>query len=189
MRDPTGIVFFYNEAYVWLCLVWYGNLAFTSRSLFRCQCEQCNDQNLVGALEFRCYREVVVNASVKMCFDGSIERISCIYTQHKENTALTNITVLLQVAPLLRGNRRPKRKRVVQIYRDFVLAIIIFICLSKLQLLFAKQYIISPLFVWFCNLRLPQALSYGVLKTWQLSQHCLHNFLHMSVKLFAEFQK
>ena len=78
--------------------------------LFRCQCGRCSDQNLVGALEFRCCREVV-NASGKMVFDGSIERITCI-TQHEDYTALTNRTVLLQVAPLLKDkDGRTYRRR------------------------------------------------------------------------------
>ena len=51
-------------------------------------------------MEFRCCREIA-NASAKLTFDGSIERISCI-TQHEDYMALTNRTMLLQVAPLLR---------------------------------------------------------------------------------------
>ena len=78
--------------------------------LLRCQCEQCNDMNLVGALEFRCCREVV-HSSGKLVFDGSIERISCI-TQHEDYAALSNRTVLLQVAPLLRNkDGRTYRRR------------------------------------------------------------------------------
>ena len=78
---------------------------------FRCQCQQCNDQNLVGALEFHCCREIA-NASAKLTFDGSIERISCI-TQHGDYMALTNRTMLLQVAPLLRDkDGRTYRRRV-----------------------------------------------------------------------------
>ena len=57
--------------------------------------------NLVGALEFRCCREVV-HSSGKLVFDGSIECISFI-TQHEDYAALSNRTVLLQVAPLLRN--------------------------------------------------------------------------------------
>ena len=45
--------------------------------LLRCQCELCNDMNLVGALEFRCCRKVF-HSSGKLVFDGSIKRISCI---------------------------------------------------------------------------------------------------------------
>ena len=55
---------------------------------------------LVGALEFRCCREVT-NSSAKLMFDGSIERINCI-TKHEDLNAITNRAVLLQVAPLLR---------------------------------------------------------------------------------------
>ena len=54
----------------------------TSTLSFRCQCELCNDENLVGAREFRCCKEVA-NASAKMAFDGSTERITCI-TQHDD---------------------------------------------------------------------------------------------------------
>ena len=82
---------------------------------FRCKCERCNNENLVGALEFRCCREVV-NASAKMVFDRSIERIKCI-TQHEDYGALTNRTVLLQVAPLLRdreGRTYPCRTGVTE---------------------------------------------------------------------------
>ena len=82
----------------------------TSTLSFRCQCELCNDENLVGAREFRCCKEVA-NASAKMAFDGSTERITCI-TQHDDYVALTNRTVLLQVAPLLRDkNGRTYRRR------------------------------------------------------------------------------
>ena len=55
---------------------------------------------LVGALEFRCCREVT-DSSAKLMFDGSIERINCI-TKHEDFNAITNRAVLLQVAPLLR---------------------------------------------------------------------------------------
>ena len=58
-------------------------------------------ETLAGALEFRCCREVV-HASGKMVFDGSIENIECI-TQHEDYAAMSNKTVLLQVAPLLRN--------------------------------------------------------------------------------------
>lgn len=67
---------------------------------YRCKCEQCHDDNLVGALEFRCCREVV-DAVGNMVFDGSIERIKCI-TEHEDYAALSNRTVLLQVGPLLK---------------------------------------------------------------------------------------
>ena len=57
--------------------------------------------DMLFELEFRCRKEVA-NASVKMTFDGSVDTITCI-TQHKDYAALTNRTVLIQVAPLLRG--------------------------------------------------------------------------------------
>lgn len=81
-------------------------LTFTT---FRCQCEQCRDENLAGAREFRCCKEVA-NSSRIMTFDGSGERISCI-TQHEDFMALTNRTVLLQVAPLLRDKEGRKYRR------------------------------------------------------------------------------
>ena len=91
----------------YLFQLWYllnGNL------FFRCQCRQCSDENLAGALEFRCCKEVA-NASAKMTFDGSVERITCI-TQHEDYVALTNRTVLMQVAPLLRDTSgRTYRRR------------------------------------------------------------------------------
>ena len=77
---------------------------------FRCQCGRCSVEHLAGALEYRCCREIA-NASAKMTFDGSIERISCI-TQHEDYMALSNRAVLLQVGPLLRGkDGRSYRRR------------------------------------------------------------------------------
>ena len=90
--------------------------------LLRCQCELCNDMNLVGALEFRCCREVV-HSSGKLVFDGSIERISCI-TQHEDYAALSNRTVLLQAAPLLRnkdGRSYRRRSGVPENEREIIL--------------------------------------------------------------------
>ena len=50
-------------------------------------------------------------ARAKLTFVGSIERLSCV-TQHKDYEALTNRTVLLQVAPLLQDeNGRSYRRR------------------------------------------------------------------------------
>lgn len=66
----------------------------------RCKCEHCRSQNLAGALEYRCCREVL-HASGKMAFDGSIEYIKCI-TEHEDYIAISNKAVLLQVVPLLR---------------------------------------------------------------------------------------
>ena len=67
---------------------------------FRRSCGKCCDENLVGAREFRCCREIG-EAMEKLTFDGSIERISCV-TLHEDFAALTNETVLVQVGPLLR---------------------------------------------------------------------------------------
>ena len=81
-----------------------------SSTCFRCKCKQCNDETLADALEFRCCREVT-NARRQLVFDGSIETISCI-TQHEDYSALTNRTVLLKVAPLLRDQHgRAYRRR------------------------------------------------------------------------------
>ena len=68
-----------------------------------------SDLQLVSALEFRCCREVLV-ARAKLTFDGSIERLSCV-TQHEDYEALTNRTVLLQVAPLLRDKNGRSYRR------------------------------------------------------------------------------
>ena len=77
--------------------------------IFMCQCEHCRDENLVRAREFRCCREVA-NASRILTFDGPIERICCV-TQHEDFIPLTNRTVLLQVAPLLRDKEGRKYRR------------------------------------------------------------------------------
>ena len=74
---------------------------FSYGNSFRCLCEHCHTQNLAGATEYRCCREVV-DASGKMAFDGSIEKIKCI-TEHEDYDAISNKAVLLQVAPLLRN--------------------------------------------------------------------------------------
>jgi len=85
-------------------------LVLTSRILYRCTCNHCNDATLVSAREFRCCREVDCAAG-KLMFDGSIERISCI-TQHSDFLAMTNSTVLRLVAPLLRDrNGRAYRRK------------------------------------------------------------------------------
>ena len=44
---------------------------------FRCKCGHCSDENLNGAMEFRCCRKVVDTIG-NMVFDGSIEHIKCI---------------------------------------------------------------------------------------------------------------
>ncbi|XP_029203196.2 uncharacterized protein LOC114967358 [Acropora millepora] len=75
-----------------------------------CTCRECAVENLAGALEHRCCREIA-QASQKLMFDGSIERVSCI-TQHDDFSPMTNRSVLLQVGPLLRDkNGRGYRRR------------------------------------------------------------------------------
>ena len=81
---------FDREVMIQLCLVF----------LHRCTCRECAVENLAGALEHRCCREIA-QASQKLMFDGSIERVSCI-TQHDDFSPMTNRSVLLQVGPLLR---------------------------------------------------------------------------------------
>ncbi|XP_068689522.1 uncharacterized protein [Montipora foliosa] len=91
-----------------------------------CQCQQCSDQQLEGALEFRCCREVLP-ALRKLTFDGSIERLNCV-TQHEDFEALTNRTVLLQVAPLLRDkNGRGYRRRTGVTENLFCLFVTVFV--------------------------------------------------------------
>ena len=78
--------------------------------VIRCKCEECTVYYLTDAVEYRCCREIA-QASQKLMFDGSIERISCI-TQHEDYSAMTNRSVLSQVAPLLRDrNGRGYRRR------------------------------------------------------------------------------
>ena len=67
-----------------------------------CKCGNCDDEFLIGSLEFRCCREVDA-ACGKLTWDGSIERVSCV-TQHEDFEALVNKTVLLQVGPLLKDH-------------------------------------------------------------------------------------
>ena len=66
----------------------------------RCTCGECAKENLTGALEYRCYKDIV-QIRQKLTFDGSIEHLKCI-TKHGDFSAMTNRTVLLQVGPLLR---------------------------------------------------------------------------------------
>ena len=70
--------------------------------VIRCTCSFCRDELLVGALEYRCCREVLC-AIGKAIFDGSIEQISCI-TQHEDYEPMVNSAVLTMVGPLLRGS-------------------------------------------------------------------------------------
>ncbi|KAJ8245896.1 hypothetical protein GJAV_G00261450 [Gymnothorax javanicus] len=75
-----------------------------------CQCTRCRTEELSGALEYHCCREVVQTQG-KMYFDGSIERLSCI-TEHEGYAAMTNRAVLENVGPLLKDrNGRSYRRR------------------------------------------------------------------------------
>ena len=76
----------------------------------RCSCNFCRDELLVGALEYRCCREVIC-AIGKAIFDGSIDQITCI-TQHEDYNSMINTAVLTMVGPLLRSidGRYYKRK-------------------------------------------------------------------------------
>ncbi|KAK2570389.1 hypothetical protein P5673_005193 [Acropora cervicornis] len=65
-----------------------------------CTCGECAKENLTGALEYRCCKEIV-QIRQKLTFDGSIEHLKCI-TKHSDFSAMTNRTVLLQVGPLLK---------------------------------------------------------------------------------------
>jgi hypothetical protein len=68
---------------------------------------------LVGALEYRCCREVICTIG-KAIFDGSIEKISCI-TQHEDYIAMRNEAVLTMVGPLLRSiDGRPYKRKTGQ---------------------------------------------------------------------------
>ncbi|XP_048585875.1 uncharacterized protein LOC125568239 [Nematostella vectensis] len=66
-----------------------------------CQCQHCAKNELSGALEHRCCREIE-NVQGKLTFDGSIENLSCI-TLHEDYRAMTNKAVLQNVAPLLKA--------------------------------------------------------------------------------------
>ena len=75
----------------------------------RCTCNMCSSETLISAREFRCCREVD-SAVGKLMFDFSIERFSCV-TQHPDYLALTNSTVLKQVAPLLKDKSGKSYRR------------------------------------------------------------------------------
>ena len=76
----------------------------------RCTCGECTKENLAGALEHRCCREIA-EVRQKLIFDGSIARVKCL-TKHDDFGPMINRTVLLQVGPLLRDkNGRGYRRR------------------------------------------------------------------------------
>ncbi|XP_074608758.1 uncharacterized protein LOC141863197 [Acropora palmata] len=112
-----------NHVYLFVNLIKQRNRSvIIALPCFRCNCKQCSDETLADALEFRCCREVT-NAKRQLVFDGSIETISCI-TQHEDYIALTNRTVLLQVAPLLHDqNGRAYRRRTGVHENEFVRAV------------------------------------------------------------------
>ncbi|XP_065059440.1 uncharacterized protein LOC135692765 isoform X1 [Rhopilema esculentum] len=74
-----------------------------------CSCSQCKDELLVGALEYRCCREVHC-AIGKAVFDGTIDGITCII-QHRDYNALVNTEVLMMVGPLLKDSQGRAYKR------------------------------------------------------------------------------
>ncbi|CAB3999732.1 Hypothetical predicted protein [Paramuricea clavata] len=71
-----------------------------------CTCGKCNHLHLVGAREYRCCREVIECVG-KYTYIG--QNVGCI-TDHEDFSSLTNRTVLLEVATLLR-NKDGKRYR------------------------------------------------------------------------------
>ena len=78
---------------------------------YRCMCNKCSVDQLAGSREYRCCWEIL-SAHGKLTFDGSIDRIKCV-TEHDYFVALTNTTVLKQVAPLLkrRDGKSYRRKK------------------------------------------------------------------------------
>ena len=67
---------------------------------YRCMCHKCSIAELTELREYCCCWEIL-SAHGKLTFDGRIDRIKCV-TQHDDFVALTNTTVLKQVAPLLK---------------------------------------------------------------------------------------
>ena len=66
----------------------------------RCTCGKCAKENLRGALEYQCCKEIV-QICQKLTFDGSIGHLKCT-TKHGDFSSMMNRMVLLQVRPLLR---------------------------------------------------------------------------------------
>ena len=82
----------------------YSNLRVSllnSSKFCRCECRNCSTELLSNALEFRCCKEVAA-AMAKLTFEG-LEG-SCIL-DHTDFDALTNVTVLEQVCPLLKDRK------------------------------------------------------------------------------------
>ena len=69
----------------------------TSLYLRGCKCKHCKTENLDGAMEHRCFVELL-NIQRKLVFDGSIENPVCII-QHEEYKAITKKSVLENDVP------------------------------------------------------------------------------------------
>ena len=77
----------------------------------RCNCGRCSWDLLEGALEYRCYTEIL-EAVGKITFEGL--DIPCI-TEHGDYKAMTNTAVIKQAGPLLKDrNCRAYRRRARQ---------------------------------------------------------------------------
>eukprot|EP00794_Sanderia_malayensis_P010408 gene10408-11495_t len=82
-------------------------------------CTQCKDDLLVGALQYRCSREVN-EACRKMVFYGTIDEIPCI-TLDANFLAMTSTEVLSNVGPMLkRRDGRAYRQRAGQNRNEWV---------------------------------------------------------------------
>ena len=71
-----------------------------------CKCGNCRTENLVGAREFRCCKELSP-VLAKLALEGL--EVKCI-REHNEYDPLTHKAVLLNVRPLLRGKDGKKHK-------------------------------------------------------------------------------
>ena len=73
----------------------------------RCKCGNCRIEDLVGAREYRCCKELAP-VLAKLGFEGL--EIKCI-REHEDYDPLTHRAVLINVGPLLRGKDGKKYKR------------------------------------------------------------------------------
>ena len=106
--------------YLYCFQKWSCNINYNAVSLIstRCSCTFCADELLVGALEYRCCREVV--CAMGKAVDGSIERIKCI-TEHEDYNPMVNEAVLNMVGPLLRSSDgRPYKRKTGQSKNELV---------------------------------------------------------------------
>jgi hypothetical protein len=114
-------------------------------SIFKmCKCGKRSDQNLVGALEFRCCHEIT-EAIGKLTFDGSMEKISCV-TLHEDFSALTNETVLLRLAHCWeteKENPIDVGQGLLTKSKCFLESICNFVCLSMFILCSLIQYVLT----------------------------------------------